>query len=236
MDKLYIVIPAYNEEANIQKTIQQWYPIIEKHSGGGASKMVVVNDGSTDDTWKILCRLSESMPLLKPLTKKNGGHGSSVLYGYNYAVEMGADYVFQTDADGQTHPGEFEEFWNLRKDYDAVIGKRTIRGDGKARKFVESTVCLLLRIIFGVKVPDANAPFRLMKSGLVKKYIKKLPKNYNLPNIMMTTYFAYYHEKLCFREISFKPRQGGVNSINIKKIIKIGWNALRDFRKLKKQM
>ena len=236
MDKLYIVIPAYNEEANIQKTIQQWYPIIEKHSGGGASKMVVVNDGSTDDTWKILCRLSESMPLLKPLTKKNGGHGSSVLYGYNYAVEMGADYVFQTDADGQTDPGEFEEFWNLRKDYDAVIGKRTIRGDGKARKFVESTVCLLLRIIFGVKVPDANAPFQIMKSGLVKKYIKKLPKNYNLPNIMMTTYFAYYHEKLCFREISFKPRQGGVNSINIKKIIKIGWNALRDFRKLKKQM
>ena len=221
MDKLYIVIPAYNEEANIETTIQQWYPIIEKHNGGGASKMVVVNDGSTDDTWKILCRLSESMLLLKPLTKKNGGHGSSVLYGYNYAVEMGADYVFQTDADGQTDPGEFEEFWNLRKDYDAVIGKRTIRGDGKARKFVENTVCLLLR---------------LMKSGLVKKYIKKLPKNYNLPNIMMTTYFAYYHEKLCFREISFKPRQGGVNSINIKKIIKIGWNALRDFRKLKKQM
>ena len=46
MDKLYIVIPAYNEEVNIQKTIQQWYPIIEKHNGGGASKMVVVNDGS----------------------------------------------------------------------------------------------------------------------------------------------------------------------------------------------
>ena len=38
MDKLYIVIPAYNEEVNIQKTIQQWYPIIEKHNGGGASK------------------------------------------------------------------------------------------------------------------------------------------------------------------------------------------------------
>lgn len=236
MDKLYIVIPAYNEEANIEKTIRQWYPIIEKHNGCGASKIVVVNDGSTDNTWKILCRLSESMPLLKPLTKKNGGHGSSVLYGYNYAAEMGADYIFQTDADGQTDPGEFEEFWNLRKDYDAIIGKRTVRGDGKARKFVESTVCLLLRIIFGVKVPDANAPFRLMKSGLVKKYIKKLPKNYNLPNIMMTTYFSYYHENLCFREISFKPRQGGVNSINIKKIIKIGWNALGDFRKLKKEL
>ena len=41
MDKLYIVIPAYNEEANIQKTIQQWYPIIEKHSGGGAQKWLL---------------------------------------------------------------------------------------------------------------------------------------------------------------------------------------------------
>lgn len=66
--------------------------------------MVVVNDGSTDDTWKILCRLSESMPLLKPLTKKNGGHGSSVLYGYNYAVEMGADYVFRLTRMGRRTP------------------------------------------------------------------------------------------------------------------------------------
>ena len=176
------------------------------------------------------------MPLLSPLKKKNGGHGSSVLYGYRYAIDKGADFIFQTDADGQTNPAEFEAFWELRQKHDAVIGKRIIRGDGISRKFVENTVCLLLRIFFGVKVPDANAPFRLMKTSLVKKYIKKLPRDYNLPNIMMTTYFAYYHENICFQEISFKPRQGGTNSINIKKIIKIGWKALGDFRKLKKEM
>ncbi len=236
MDKLYIVIPAYNEEINIERTIRQWYPVIENHNRTGESRIVVINDGSTDHTWKILCSLSDSMPLLKPLTKKNGGHGSSVLYGYHYALKMGADYIFQTDSDGQTNPDEFEDFWKLRNDYDAIIGKRTVRGDGISRKFVENTVCLILRIIFGINVPDANAPFRLMKSGLVKKYINKLPANYNLPNIMMTTYFAYYHENLCFREISFKPRQGGTNSINIKKIVKIGWNAVGDFRKLKKEL
>lgn len=236
MEKLYIIIPAYNEEANIENTIREWYPIIKKHNGNGLSRLVVINDGSTDHTWKILCRLEKSMPLLTPLKKKNGGHGSSVLYGYRHAVDKGADYIFQTDADGQTNPDEFEEFWNLRHQYDAVIGKRSVRGDGASRKFVENTVCLLLRMIFGIKVPDANAPFRLMKAGLVKKYIKKLPRDYNLPNIMMTTYFAYYHEKIRFQEISFKPRQGGMNSLNIRKIIHIGWKALGDFRTLKKEM
>ena len=75
-----------------------------------------------------------------------------------------------------------------------------------------------------------------MKSNVVEKYLYKMPSDYNLPNIMMTTYFAYYGEKMTFKEISFKPRQGGVNSINIPKIVKIGWRALGDFKKLKKGM
>ena len=53
---------------------------------------------------------------------------------------------------------------------------------------------------------------------------------------MMTTYFAYYREPTAFRTISFKPRQAGVNSVNIPRIVKIGWNALGDFHKLKKDM
>ena len=53
---------------------------------------------------------------------------------------------------------------------------------------------------------------------------------------MMTTYFAFYHEKIDFREITFKPRQAGVNSINIPRIIKIGWKALGDFYQLRKEM
>ena len=53
----------------------------------------------------------ETRPLLVAQTKPNGGHGSTVLYGYRYAIENGADYVFQTDSDGQTPPSEFDEFW-----------------------------------------------------------------------------------------------------------------------------
>lgn len=236
MEKLYIVIPAYNESVNIKACVNDWYPVVEAHNAGGDSRLVIINDGSKDDTYQILLELSKDRPLLQPLTKPNGGHGATVLFGYRYAIDKGADFIFQTDSDGQTNPKEFETFWEARNQYDAVIGNRVVRGDGRDRKFVEDTVCFLLRVIFGVKVKDANAPFRLMRSSLVAKYIDKLPKDFNIPNIMFTTYFVYHREKVKFIPITFKPRQGGVNSINIKKIIKIGWKAVWDFYRLKKDI
>lgn len=236
MEKLYIVVPAYNEQENVRNLIEDWYPIVEKHNGNGDSRLVIIDDGSKDDTYKIISEIAKEKPLLTALTKPNGGHGPTVLYGYNYAIENNADYIFQTDSDGQTSPAEFEQFWELKEEYDAILGTRKNREDGESRKFVENTLRFILRIVFGVSVPDANAPFRLMKRELVEKYIKRMPVDFNLPNVMFTTYFAYYNEKLKFVEISFKPRQGGVNSINFKKIIKIGWKALGDFWTLKKGM
>lgn len=235
-DVLYIIVPAYNEQDNIRQLISDWYPVVERHNANGESRLVIVNDGSKDNTYEVCCEYAEKRPLLKPLTKTNGGHGPTLLYGYNYALQNKADFIFQTDSDGQTNPDEFEQFWNLRNEYEAIIGSRSAREDGTSRKFVEKTLLLILRMTFGVKIPDSNAPFRLMKANLVKKYIYKMPTDFNLPNVMFTTYFAYFREKIKFIEISFKPRQGGVNSINIKKIIKIGWKALGDFRYLKKHI
>jgi len=235
-DVLYIVMPAYNEEANIKTTLDSWYPVIEKHNKTGSSRLVVVNDGSKDNTYKMMQEYAETHPLFIPLTKPNGGHGSTVIFAYDYAVKNGADWIFQTDSDGQTNPDEFEAFWNEKDNYDAIFGNRTVRGDGKSRAFVEKVVCMLVKHYFGVKVPDANAPFRLMRADKVSKYLGKLKPDYNLPNIMMTTYFVYYKDRVTFKEISFKPREKGTNSINIKKIIKIGQQALKDFRELKKAM
>ena len=236
MEKLYIVIPAYNESENIGALVEDWYPIIEKYNGDGESRLVVINDGSKDNTYEMLCELAESRPLLQPITKPNGGHGATVLYGYRYAIENKADYIFQTDSDGQTLPEEFHHFWRLKEEYNAILGNRSDRQDGESRKFVENTLRFILRLTFGVKVPDANAPFRLMKRELVEKYISKMPEDFNLPNVMFTTYFAHFNEKLRFEKVTFKPRQGGVNSINIKRIVKIGWKALGDFIYLKKHI
>ncbi len=170
--------------------------------------------------------------IILPTIRKE--HGPKIIALYEYAITCGADYIFQTDSDGQTNPTEFLQFWQDRKKYDAIIGKRPFRGDGKIRKFIEDVLCTILGIYFNVSISDANAPFRLMKAALVAKYLKKLPLDYSLPNVMLTTYFAYFKENIQFIDITFQPRQGGANSINLIKIIKIGWKSLYDFYLLKK--
>ncbi len=232
---IYIVMPAYNEEANIEDTIKQWHPVCEKLSAeGNNAKLVIANDGSKDNTYSIMQSLQDKYPLFIPLTKPNSGHGGTVLFLYRYAIENNADYIFQTDSDGQTNPDEFYEFWSLRKDYDGIFGNRTERGDGQQRAFVEKVVCLLVKIFFKVSLPDANAPFRLMNINSLKMYINVMPQDYNLPNIILTMCFVKFNERTKFIPITFKPRQGGVNSINFKRIFKIGWQALSDFRTIKK--
>ena len=235
MDTLYIVMPAYNEEENIELVVRSWYPVLEGKSE--SSRLVIADSGSRDRTHEILEQLrSGDFPQLEILHTDNQYHGPKVIALYKYAIANGADYIFQTDSDGQTDPEEFGAFWKARRQYAGIFGNRKVRGDGKDRAFVEKVVCALVLLYFGVKIPDANAPFRLMKAQTVAKYIDKMPEDYNLPNIMMTTYFAYYREPTAFRTISFKPRQAGVNSVNIPRIVKIGWNALGDFHKLKKDM
>lgn len=236
MDKLYIVVPAYNEAENIEKFVNDWYPIIEKHNGDGESRIVIVNDGSKDETYDILWELAKTRYFLITLTKTNGGHGSALIYGYQYAIENNVDFIFQTDSDGQTNPYEFEQFWRLRRHYDAIIGNRTNRQDGMIRKFVELMLLFILRCIFGVKIPDSNAPFRLMNYKILKKYIEKMPKDFDVPNVMLTVYFSYFQEKIKFLPITFKPRQGGANSTNLNSIVKIGWKALGNFMILKKHI
>lgn len=227
---LYICMPAYNEEANIEEVVEGWYPILKGKSE--KSRLVIADSGSKDKTHQILIDLKKKYPKLEILAKTNQYHGPKCIALYKHAIKKKADWIFQTDSDGQTNPKEFPKFWTERNKYDAIIGKRLERGDGESRKNVEKVLCTLLKFYFKVTLPDANAPFRLMRTDLVAKHISRLPDDYNLPNAMLTTYFVYFKEKVKFISITFKPRQGGVNSIDLKKIVGIGWGALKDFQTL----
>lgn len=232
MDKLYIVIPAYNEEENIEAVIDDWYPIIEKI--GNDSRLLIIDDGSKDSTYDIMKRLADSREAFEPLTKPNGGHGATVLYGYKYAVDKGADYVFQTDSDGQTLPDEFWQFWEGRKEWDMGIGQRKGRQDGFSRVFVTKTLKFVLWLCFHVRIKDANTPFRLMNASVLREQLHLIPEGYNLSNVMISVIYARRGLKVDYRPITFRPRQGGTNSINMKRISRIGRQAIRDFRSINK--
>jgi glycosyltransferase involved in cell wall biosynthesis len=234
MNTLYIVIPAYNEEANIRAVAKEWHEVAVKT--GVDSRLVIVDDGSRDSTYNILSEMEKELSQLTALTKPNGGHGAAVLYGYRYALEKGADYVFQTDSDGQTLPNEFWQFWEKREKYAAIIGHRVHRKDGFSRVLVTKVLRFVLWRVFWLDIPDANTPFRLLKAEILSKYLPLISPDFNLSNVMLCVCLTRYKENMAFIPITFKPRQGGVNSINFRKIIKIGVKAIKDFSRIKRRL
>lgn len=233
-ERLIIVIPAYNEEMNIESVVAQWYPIVEKI--GGESRLFVINDGSTDGTQEKLLELKKIYSGLRVVEKENQGHGATVLYGYRCALAEGTDYIFQTDSDGQTLPEEFWRLWDNREKCGLLIGSRRGRQDGWQRKVVTRVLRLVIWFTFGCWVRDANTPFRLMKAEQLGGVIDCIPENYSLANVLMTVIYTKRKMGVYYYPITFRPRQGGKNSINMKKIVRIGWAALGDFIQLRQKV
>lgn len=236
MDRLFIIMPAYNEEAVIREVVDAWYAIVEEHHGDGDSRLVVINDGSTDRTQEILDDMQEARPLLHVINKANGGHGDALLTGYRCAVENHADYVFQTDSDGQTRPEEFEAFWRRREHFDLIIGNRKQRRDGRQRVMVSRAERLLIMYLFHVNLADANTPFRLMNGAWLAKSLPLVPQGFFLVNILLGVIAAKQKRRILYLPITFGQRAGGKNSMNMKKIFGAGASALRTFPRINRML
>lgn len=93
MDSLYIVMPAYNEEENIEKVVESWYPILSGKAE--ESRLVIADCGSKDKTHEILEQLkNDKYPKLEILETTNQFHGPKVIALYDYAIKNGIDYIF----------------------------------------------------------------------------------------------------------------------------------------------
>ena len=178
-----------------------------------------------------LDQLQGRYPQLRTVKKENQGHGATILYGYRCAIAEGADYIFQTDSDGQTLPEEFWKLWEDRKKCGLLIGSRKKRQDGWRRIFVTRVLRLVILVTFHCWVEDANTPFRLMRAAELEEVLTEIPPQYFLANVLMTVRYTKEGRRVMYYPITFRPRQGGVNSINMKKIVKIGKTTLKDFRK-----
>lgn len=236
MKCLYIIIPAYNEAANIRQVIREWYPVVEKYHGNGKSRLVIIDDGSRDDTYGIVRQEMQQRPLLTGMTKANSGHAPACIFGYRYALEHGADYIFQTDSDGQTRAAEFEKFWKAKDRHDVVMGYRRKRGDGFSRLFVSRTLRVVIRMCFHADVLDANVPYRLMRADVLKDCLELVENDYILGNVVLSVAFVKKNYDVRFLPVTFAPRQGGVSMYNWGRILGIGKDCLKEFAAINKRM
>jgi glycosyltransferase involved in cell wall biosynthesis len=225
-------MPAYNEQDNIEEVVASWHPVVEKT--GADSRLVIFNDGSKDRTYEVMKSLQEKYPFFVAETKENTGHGATCLYAYQYALEHGADYIFQTDSDGQTNPDEFMSFWENRDKYDMVIGQREKRGDGLSRWVISKVLRLVILCTFKVWVRDANVPYRLMKKSLLADILPRIPDRYFLSNVVLSVLAVKSKSKILWLPISFKDRSKGETfwKINVAAMTKVGCKTIADFARM----
>ena len=231
--ELAVVMPIYNEAANIACVLCEWLHVLKKT--GVRFEILALNDGSTDATPKILEGLAENHSgKITVVNKPNSGHGRSCRHGYELALSGPAQWVLQIDSDGQCDPDYFPTFWTRRADADCVFGLRRTRGDGAARKLVSKACSTLSSLVAGVNVKDANVPYRLLRKTALARALDKVPPDFDVQNIALTVAL-----KRCpglrwqYVPIHFRDRQGGVNSINLPKIVRMGWAMLRELRNVK---
>lgn len=120
--KLTVVLPVYNEEKCIELVINECSQTLHKELPG-QFRLLVIDDGATEATLKILKRLEDDYSYLIHCRKENYWHGESCLVGYKKALESKTDWVMQIDPDYQCNPAYFKEFWTATKNSKVIMGK-----------------------------------------------------------------------------------------------------------------
>jgi glycosyltransferase involved in cell wall biosynthesis len=173
--KVLIVIPAYNEEAVISKVVNK---IKKIHSAEYDLLVCVVNDGSTDSTFKVA---SSSADIVIDLPI-NLGVGSAVRAGYQYALRHHFEYVVQIDADDQHDPGYINLMLGHLSEFDHVVGSRYLNKDGYQISIIvriaQIVVSQLMRGLHGIKVSDPTSGFRASGKRAISIFAKSYPTTF----------------------------------------------------------
>lgn len=168
--ELTIIIPAFNEGLGIKATILQLLPYATKLH----CKIIVINDGSTDNTVNEL----KDLPVLTIINHPyNKGYGASLKTGINLAE---TEWVALYDADGQHRPEDLERLFNGLGDYDMVIGERGKDSHhDRMRKPGKWILTKTANFLTGRKIPDLNSGLRIIKKDIIIKLLHLFPDGFS---------------------------------------------------------
>jgi dolichol-phosphate mannosyltransferase len=230
--ELAVVMPVYNEEANIRAVVVEWIAALEPLGVGFV--VLAVNDGSKDGTADALRRLAAERPgLVEPVEQANAGHGRACRTGYDLAVARGAAWTLQIDSDGQCDPSHFADFWSGRAEVDVIFGVRRSRDDGRMRAAISAVCGAAASLLSGVDLKDANVPYRLIRTETLGRALDRIPRDFDMQNIALTVALKRDRSlRWRYVPIHFRNRQGGTNSINLRRIVAMGWTMLTSLHRI----
>ncbi len=205
--KKLIIIPAYNEQESIKKTVED---IIKN---APEFDYIVINDCSTDRT-KEICETEKFNVVHLPV---NLGIGGAVQTGYLYAARNGYDIAVQVDGDGQHDPkflSKMAEFIEAEH-ADMVIGSRFINKEGfqssGARRVGIKYFTMLIKLLTGAKITDPTSGLRMVNREIIEFFAEEYPKDYPEPESVVA--ILRRKKKVLELPVIMRERSGGVSSI-----------------------
>lgn len=219
MPKTIIVIPTYNEAENLLMITTALFNL-----GIDGLEILVVDDGSPDGTGQLADQLALQYPQRFHVIHRAGklGLGSAYIQGFTWALQQGADYVIQMDADFSHSPNIIPQFLSHIPDYEVVVGSRYVEG-GKLDENWSWYRLLLswwgnsvwVRAILGTKTRDATGGFKCWKAKALRGIgLERVRSNGYVFQVEM----CYLAEKLGYRikeiPIYFEDRRIGQSKMD----------------------
>jgi dolichol-phosphate mannosyltransferase len=182
LELLSVVIPARNEEGCISATVE--HLDVELRLRGVPHEIVVVDDGSTDATWKILVELRDRIPSLLPMQNSGqNGFGRAIVAGFSQAR---GDALVVMMADESDDCRDVVHYWELlNAGWDAVFGSRFIKGGGvidypRHKLLINRMANLFLRVLFHVPLNDFTNAFKAYRRAVIDGCRPFLSPHFNL--------------------------------------------------------
>jgi len=180
--KLSIVIPAYNEEKRIGKTLEEYLKYFKelKKSDNIDFEIVVVINCSTDKTEDIVKNFSKKNSELKYFVLKQKGKGIAIIEGFKDSLKRKNDLIGFVDADMATSPCAYYDLIKNIGNYDGIIGSRYIKGSVVSpkqsfKRIIASRIFnTLIRLLFFLKYNDTQCGAKIFKREAIEKNINLL--------------------------------------------------------------
>lgn len=203
--ELLIVIPAYNEEENIESVVSHIIKSYKEYD------YIVVNDGSKDRTAEI-CYAKGYEILDLPV---NLGLAGAFQAGLKYADQRGYQYAVQFDADGQHRPEFIRPMLERIQDgYDIVIGSRFVkkRKDNSMRMIGSRMITVAIKVTTGVRIADPTSGMRMFSKRMIREFARNL--NYG-PEPDTVSYLIKNGAKVAEVPVRMEERQFGSSYLNV---------------------
>ncbi|RLF57737.1 MAG: glycosyltransferase family 2 protein [Thermoplasmata archaeon] len=176
MKDISIIIPAWNEEKRIKKTLEKYLEYFSERNYD--FELIVVTDGCTDKTTMIVDEMSEKYSEIKHLSYPNRlGKGGGIIEGFK---EAEGELISFTDADGATEPEEIDKLISFAQNHDGAIGSRWIEGAVRlrdepfSRRIASRGFNLLVRALFRLPYKDTQCGAKVFKRKVIDDIVNEL--------------------------------------------------------------